>query len=639
VYRSEIKHINFVLNGGGIGDDIATLPAIKYICQNQESVIGHFFVHDYIVELYNTALSEYLQRGRLTIDPLSSLKTTQNNWNKNYKVINPSELPLNNLATHLTDYAFTTLCNRGALDSEKDYLQVDFSKHCDISKFNLPEKYAVVTTGFTSKTREWNSNDIKNVCDYLINLGITPVFLGKDSMTEEELFSQKQVIGKFNAELDKGINLVNKTSLIESGAIIQQSCMILGLDNGLLHLAAMTEVPIIYGFTSVNPKHRLPYRRGSFGWDCYVVEPDVSCRGCQSNMVFENEFNFTDCFYKDFRCTKELNFEKWKVHIDSILKLDIKIKSKKSALLIGADPNGSRDGIIVKGIKNLLQDFEIDYATIDDHKSQSSVDFFPDKKFDSIVYAGTPNIWDQFWTTDKHKNTMLCREVHPESKMVYLGIGSCVNKFDQNSHVLRDPISQECLRKTYRGTSVIVRDLVAKNILDEAGVDSEFLPCPSYFCHGYFSQEPKGDEVAFFYFCPENSISSGQYSQYPELLQRYYQISRYFIQTFNPVIYANKKDAQVARSRGLEVITINNPDEMIEISRRVKYCLSGRVHYAVPCLVSGAQVGIIGIDSRSRVLTDFGVPEIRNQEDCHNLFRPKIDFNNLRTKYLKYFLD
>jgi hypothetical protein len=55
--------------------------------------------------------------------------------------------------------------------------------------------------------------------------------------------------------------------------------------------------------------------------------------------------------------------------------------------------------------------------------------------------------------------------------------------------------------------------------------------------------------------------------------------------------------------------------------------------------VSGAQVGIIAIDSRSRVLTDFGVPEIRNQEDCHNLFRPKIDFNNLRTKYLKYFLD
>jgi hypothetical protein len=47
--KSETKHINFVLNGGGIGDDIATLPAIKYICQNQESVIGHFFVHDYIV--------------------------------------------------------------------------------------------------------------------------------------------------------------------------------------------------------------------------------------------------------------------------------------------------------------------------------------------------------------------------------------------------------------------------------------------------------------------------------------------------------------------------------------------------------------------------------------------------------------
>ena len=152
MYRSEIKHINFVLNGGGIGDDIATLPAIKYICEKHRNVIGHFYVHDYIEELYKIALNEYLIEGRLTIDSLSSMKQPNSSWDPDHKVIQPSELPLNNLASHLTDYAFSTLCNRAAENFEKNYLQVDFSKHCDIYKFELPEKYAVVCSGFTSKT-------------------------------------------------------------------------------------------------------------------------------------------------------------------------------------------------------------------------------------------------------------------------------------------------------------------------------------------------------------------------------------------------------------------------------------------------------------------------------------------------------
>ena len=114
MFRNEIKHINFILNGGGIGDDIATLPAIKYICEKQPSVIGHYYVHDYIVDLYRIALLEFIQQGRLTIDSVLSLKTPNSSWNPDYKVIQPADLPLNNLATHLTDYAFTTLCNRAA---------------------------------------------------------------------------------------------------------------------------------------------------------------------------------------------------------------------------------------------------------------------------------------------------------------------------------------------------------------------------------------------------------------------------------------------------------------------------------------------------------------------------------------------
>ena len=34
-------------------------------------------------------------------------------------------------------------------------------------KANLPEKYVVITTGFTSKTREWSPESVNGVVDYI----------------------------------------------------------------------------------------------------------------------------------------------------------------------------------------------------------------------------------------------------------------------------------------------------------------------------------------------------------------------------------------------------------------------------------------------------------------------------------------
>jgi ADP-heptose:LPS heptosyltransferase len=112
-----------------------------------------------------------------------------------------------------------------------------------------------------------------------------------------------------------------KTTLIEAGNIIAGAQVICGLDNGLLHLAGCTDTPIVAAYTTVRPEHRLPYRHGSLGSGCYVVEPDedLACRFCQSNMDFEFTHDFRDCFYKDFKCTKQITADKFIRKLDELL--------------------------------------------------------------------------------------------------------------------------------------------------------------------------------------------------------------------------------------------------------------------------------------------------------------------------------
>jgi hypothetical protein len=71
----------------------------------------------------------------------------------------------------------------------------------------------------------------------------------------------------------------------------------------------MSSVPIVAGFTSVKPEHRIPYRYGEFGRDFYpVTVPNLDCNGCQSSMYFvvPTTHDFRLCYFGDYRCVKEL---------------------------------------------------------------------------------------------------------------------------------------------------------------------------------------------------------------------------------------------------------------------------------------------------------------------------------------------
>ena len=99
--------------------------------------------------------------------------------------------------------------------------------------------------------------------------------------------------------------------MLEALRIINDAEMIIGLDNGLLHLAGLTDTKIVAGYTTVDPYYRLPYRHNVLGWNCSIVEPTSECRYCQTEHFCTYGINFVICNIGTETCKNSLTLDKW----------------------------------------------------------------------------------------------------------------------------------------------------------------------------------------------------------------------------------------------------------------------------------------------------------------------------------------
>lgn len=312
----ELRHMNILFDNGGLGDCIARLPAVAYVVKHHKHIKFHLWVPDYFKDFAKNCLngSDLYIRGY----------SEQKKYKEHFLARAFSIHKYDNMASHLTDNAFHVLVNKDVGPEDMNYLRPDLSK-VNIKKFKLPEKYVIMTSGFTAPAREMYPEVINELVSYIISKGYEVVWLGK-KVTETGLSPRdknEKIVGEFSKEIDytKGINLIDKTSLLESCKIISQAKTIVGLDNGLLHLAGCTDIPIVGAFSSVEPKYRMPYRYDTLGWNYYPVVPpeDLKCRFCQSNWTFTYDHSFTHCYYKDYACLKQLKPELYIKELEKIL--------------------------------------------------------------------------------------------------------------------------------------------------------------------------------------------------------------------------------------------------------------------------------------------------------------------------------
>jgi hypothetical protein len=150
-------------------------------------------------------------------------------------------------------------------------------------EIKVPNKYVLIHPVTTWETRTWSALNWMTLTQKLNDMGYEVISIGKDS-SEKGFFNVEKPV--FNFEIERGLNLMNKTSISDCWHLINKAACFITMDSGLLHLAGTTNTHIIHLGSSIKPEFRIPYRNGGkqdYKYD-YVVG---SCKlECGSNMKY-----------------------------------------------------------------------------------------------------------------------------------------------------------------------------------------------------------------------------------------------------------------------------------------------------------------------------------------------------------------
>lgn len=294
------------MDAGGLGDRIATMPAIIYVLNNHD-IKADVIVPDYYVPLARHFLKGF--EARVDVLPFSTIGLT---LDQNIPSIILHNDYLNTLRRHLVDYAFDMINDNSAdvAPIYKNYPKLR-TDEIDVTKFKLPESYVVLTPAFTAPVRALPSRTWNRIAKWLVTEGVTPVWMGAKAETIPGPLTppSKYVEG---VDYSIGIDLRDATTLLEAGKIIAKSKALVGVDNGLVHLAACTSAKIVVGFTSVDPITRLPYRNSNKGDGCFVIIPPdyIECKFRQTRAHFDYVTDYREC-YCGYECVESLTAEKF----------------------------------------------------------------------------------------------------------------------------------------------------------------------------------------------------------------------------------------------------------------------------------------------------------------------------------------
>lgn len=309
--------VRYIFSGGGLGDYICWIPALQWIAEQCPQVFGRIYAPAFFFEIAQHFFSGYEGWRTFLIDEV----------NKETKsiAVGPDAFGrvqmVNALGSHLLDLGFAYYANLSPVPPA-------YNRYPDLT--GLPDeglppalrdkqgKYVVFTLGGTTSSRTvpgalWNP-----LLAWVREQGLTPVLLGKEhlSPTHRAHFPE-------GTDLTGVIDLREKTSLLEAACIMDRAAAVLGLDNGLLHLAACTNARLLFAYNIVIPEHRSPRRSGRGRTvELSLTPEELRCSGCQSRMKALYTHDFKTCLYRDNLCI-EMLFEngaaRWKSALSALL--------------------------------------------------------------------------------------------------------------------------------------------------------------------------------------------------------------------------------------------------------------------------------------------------------------------------------
>lgn len=152
--------------------------------------------------------------------------------------------------------------------SEQEYI-----KNLLAGKTSSCAKKVLINAGTSNPNKKWSESAFALVIEELINNFDSQIFfLGIEK--EKELYNQ--ILSKISKPLKYPvINMLGETNIVESVELLKRMDLIIGVDSGMLHLAASVGIPAISIFGPMNDTKWAPLSDNST-----ILTADVPCRPC-----------------------------------------------------------------------------------------------------------------------------------------------------------------------------------------------------------------------------------------------------------------------------------------------------------------------------------------------------------------------
>lgn len=305
--RRTLDSFCFMLNTFAMGDVIAAVPVVKYMIDNFYTSPESYKVcikmgfRDLFPFVPDENIIDFDKKDNFWGIPPTFAVGTLNRKNE------PRLVRTTPKSIHLSTYASLVFGDRIIPLDELNYVDIPTS-HISLSKFNVDfSKAVILVSSYRDETRAWRNESILATALWLKEKGFIPVFIGKTDMDLTLSDAQRPKTALPNDLSPYGIDLRNKTSLLELVAMFKECKAVCGVDSGPIHLAGTTSAPIICGYTSVAPEHRIPIRKEG---KTYALTADIPCISCESRWR-SNYWNFENCYLQHAECSKQLTADRF----------------------------------------------------------------------------------------------------------------------------------------------------------------------------------------------------------------------------------------------------------------------------------------------------------------------------------------
>lgn len=287
----------YSLNSLSMGDVIAAAPIVKYAINTfHKNTDYKVLIKPYYNDIFNFVPNDKIgdQGVSYSFSPPWQIRYLNTPRSTNARTTS--------MHMHLTTFASIQLLNRFISAEHMKYLPLP---EVDVDHFGIDYSKAVlIVVTYRDEVRKISFEAVSGIAQWVRDRGLIPVYIGK--VDSSEMWKDSPFRLAFDS-LPEGVDLLNKTNILEMASIMSRSLAVVGLDSGPIHVAGTTSVPIVCGFTNVAPEHRFPIRdKGIF----IPIVPEEECRHCQSRWCL-NYHDFGYCYFKHANCVKQMTAEKF----------------------------------------------------------------------------------------------------------------------------------------------------------------------------------------------------------------------------------------------------------------------------------------------------------------------------------------